>query len=228
MIDRCFVGAGMSDNAIEQVTGRWATISFDGRRCVHARRCVLSQPSVFKANVEGPWIDPDAASAEDLMFVALSCPSGAIQVTRLDGGEAEGNPLVNTIAIRENGPLAVNARIELAGEPIGTRATLCRCGASNNKPYCDGSHNGAAFLATGEPATKASEPLAARDGVLKITPYADGPLGVSGSVEIVSGTGRTINRAQTVALCRCGASKNKPYCDGTHRAIGFVAPAMGS
>ena len=214
----------MSD-AIEQVTGQRATISFDGRRCIHARRCVLSQPGVFKANVEGPWIDPDAASAEDLIFVALNCPSGAIQVTRHDGGEQETAPLVNTVVIRENGPLAVHAEIELAGQAIGMRATLCRCGASANKPYCDGSHVGAAFLASGEPSTKPSEPLAMRAGSVKITPYPNGPLGVSGSVEILSGTGRTIDRAQATALCRCGASKNKPYCDGTHKAIGFVAPA---
>ncbi len=218
----------MSDNAIEHVAGRRATISFDGRRCIHARRCVISQPGVFKANVQGDWIDPDAASAEDLLFVALNCPSGAIQVTRLDGGAPERAPLVNTIAIRENGPLAVSARIELGGEAIGTRATLCRCGASSNKPYCDGSHAGAAFVATGEPATRPSEPLAARDGVLQITPYVDGPLGVSGSVEILSGTGRTVDRVRATALCRCGGSNNKPYCDGTHKAIGFVAPAMKS
>ena len=72
----------MSD-AIERVSGKSATISFDGERCIHARRCVITQPSVFKANVQGDWIDPDAASAEDLIFVALNCPSGAIQVTRL-------------------------------------------------------------------------------------------------------------------------------------------------
>jgi len=216
----------MSDNAIEQVTGRGATISFDGRRCIHARRCVISQPGVFKANVKGDWIDPDAASAEELIFVALNCPSGAIQVTRRDGGAPEPIPLVNTITVRENGPIAVSARIELGGEAIGTRATLCRCGASNNKPYCDGSHTSAAFVATGEPATKPSEPLAARDGVLKITPYANGPLGVSGSVEILSGTGRTVDRVRATALCRCGHSKNKPYCDGTHKAIGFVAPGL--
>ena len=215
----------MSDNAIEQVTGKWATISFDGKRCIHARRCVISQPGVFKANVEGAWIDPDAASAEDLIFVALNCPSGAIQVTRHDGGEQEPIPAVNTIGIRENGPLAVSAQIEIAGQAVGTRVTLCRCGASANKPYCDGSHVGAAFVASGEPATKATEPLALRGGVLKVTPQPNGPLALSGSVEILSGTGRTVDRAQTAWLCRCGASKNKPYCDGTHKAIGFVAPA---
>jgi CDGSH-type Zn-finger protein/uncharacterized Fe-S cluster protein YjdI len=218
----------MGEHAIEQVTGKWATISFDGQRCIHARRCVISEPNVFKANVQGPWIDPDAASAEDLIFVALNCPSGAIQVTRHDGGAPEPIPAVNAIVIRENGPLAVSAQIEIAAKAIGTRATLCRCGASANKPYCDGAHAGAAFVASGEPATKPSEPLALRGGVLKITPYANGPLGISGNFEILSGTGRTIDRAQATALCRCGASKNKPYCDGTHKAIGFVAPAMAS
>ncbi len=216
----------MSDSAIEEVAGRSATIRFDGRRCIHARRCVISQPGVFKANVQGDWIDPDAASAEELMFVALNCPSGAIQVTRRDGGAPEPLPQVNTIAIRENGPLAVHAQIEIDGKAAGTRATLCRCGASKNKPYCDGSHVGAGFVATGEPATKPSEPLAARDGALKITLRPNGPLGVSGNVEILSGTGRAVERTQATALCRCGGSKNKPYCDGTHKAIGFVAPAV--
>ena len=116
----------MTDGAIETVTGKSATIRFDGRRCIHARRCVLSQPTVFKPNVEGPWIDPDAASAEALLYVALNCPSGAIQVFRRDGGADETNPEVNTISVRENGPLAMNAEIALAGAPAGTRATLWR------------------------------------------------------------------------------------------------------
>lgn len=215
----------MSENAIEQVDGKAATITFDGSRCIHARRCVLGQPNVFKANVQGAWIDPDAASPEALIYVALNCPSGAIKVTRHDGGAPEPLPPVNTVTIRENGPLAIHAPIELAGEAIGARATLCRCGASANKPYCDGSHTAAAFAATGEPVSKPSEALAARDGVVKITPYANGPLGVSGNLEIVSGTGRTIDRARTAALCRCGGSRNKPFCDGSHKTIGFVAPA---
>jgi CDGSH-type Zn-finger protein/uncharacterized Fe-S cluster protein YjdI len=214
----------MNDEAIEIVRGKSATISFDGRICIHSRRCVLVQPTVFKANVEGAWIDPDAASAEALLYVALNCPSGAIQVTRQDGGAEEANPKVNTITIRENGPLAINAQIELGGRSIGMRATLCRCGASKNKPYCDNTHVGAGFLATGEPASKESAPLAARDGVLAITPYPNGPLGVAGAVEIISGTGRTIDRAQQTTLCRCGHSSRKPYCDGTHAKVGFIAP----
>jgi CDGSH-type Zn-finger protein/uncharacterized Fe-S cluster protein YjdI len=209
---------------VETATGKSATIEFNGALCIHSRRCVLSEPGVFKANVQGPWIDPDAASPEALMRVALNCPSGAIRVIRHDGGANETSPKVNTIAVRENGPLAVNAEIVLKGAPIGTRATLCRCGESKNKPYCDNSHIGAAFTASGEPATRESAALARRDGPLEITPYPNGPLGVSGPVEIISGTGRSLNRAESVTFCRCGHSADKPYCDGTHRKIGFVAP----
>jgi len=213
----------MSDADVETITGRSATIRFDARRCIHARRCVLGEPGVFKANVQGPWIDPDAASAEAVMRVAMNCPSGAIRVTRHDGGADEPNPKVNTIAVRENGPLAVYAEIELAGERAGTRATLCRCGESKAKPYCDGSH-AAAFVATGEPPSTTSAALAKRDGVLKITPYKNGPLGVDGPVEIISGAGRTIDRVARTALCRCGHSARKPFCDGSHARVGFVAP----
>jgi CDGSH-type Zn-finger protein/uncharacterized Fe-S cluster protein YjdI len=214
----------MSDGAVETVVGKKATIRFNSALCIHSRGCVLSQPHVFKANVQGPWIDPDAADPDALVRVAINCPSGAIQVERSDGGIGEAAPQVNTIAVRENGPLAVHATIELGGKLVGMRATLCRCGASKNKPYCDGSHVAAGFAATGEPATKPSEPLAARDGILNVTPFANGPLGVKGNVEILTGTGRTIDRIVSAALCRCGGSKNKPYCDGTHKTIGFVAP----
>lgn len=214
----------MSDANVETVAGRSATIRFDAGRCIHARRCVLSEPGVFKANVQGPWIDPDAASADALVRVAMNCPSGAIQVTRQDGGEGEPNPRVNTVTLRENGPLAVHAELEIAGEKAGTRVTLCRCGRSNTKPYCDGSHVGAAFVATGEPSSATSAALARRDGVLRITPYQDGPLGVEGPAEIISGTGRTIDRVEQTALCRCGHSGHKPFCDGSHAQVGFVAP----
>ncbi len=214
----------MSEGGIEIADGAAATISFNGSLCIHSRRCVLSEPTVFRANVEGPWIDANAATGEALLRAAMNCPSGAIHVTRHDGGPNEANPKVNTIALRENGPLAINAEIVLAGQPIGTRATLCRCGASKNKPYCDGSHVAAAFVATGEPPTTTSAALARRDGALEITPYPNGPLGIAGAVEIIAGTGHTLDRVERTALCRCGHSGRKPYCDGTHAKVGFVAP----
>jgi len=214
----------VAESPVEVVVGKNATIRFNSALCIHSRGCVLSQPGVFKANVQGPWIDPDAADPDALIRVAMNCPSGAIQIERRDGGPGETPPQVNTIALRENGPLAIHAAIEIDAKPVGTRATLCRCGASKNKPFCDGSHVAAAFVATGEPVSKKSEPLAVRGGPLTVALYANGPLGLKGNVEILSGTGRTIDRVKIAALCRCGGSKNKPFCDGTHKTIGFVAP----
>lgn len=205
----------------EVIPGTHVDIVYSGQRCIHARHCVLALPGVFRANVEGPWIHPDATSVEQLVTIAQMCPSGAIRYRRHDGGDEEPAPLVNLVQIRENGPLGIRAEIMLDGEPVGMRAVLCRCGASKRKPYCDGSHNDVHFSATGEPETVASQPLPVRNGPLRIEPETNGPLAVSGNLEICCGTGRTINRVTSVRLCRCGGSSNKPYCDDTHRRNGF-------
>ena len=206
---------------VETVRGPQATIRFEAARCIHSRHCVLDRPDVFGPNVEGEWIHPERASGEEVAALAANCPSGAITCTRHDGRPDEAAPLVNTLSVRENGPLAVHAELMLPGGERGLRATLCRCGASANKPYCDGSHAAAGFSASGEPPTKESKPLATRNGALTVSPQADGPLKLSGPLELVSGTGRTINRTTEAFLCRCGASANKPYCDGSHKRIGF-------
>ena len=103
------------------------------------------------------------------------------------------------------------------------RYALCRCGESQTKPYCDGTHARTGFVATGEPATGDVAPLAARDGKVAIQPLPGGPLVVSGNLEVISGTGRTIRKATSLALCRCGASANKPFCDGSHNGVTFDA-----
>lgn len=209
---------------IESVRGKDVTIHFDTAKCIHSRNCVLDRPDVFVPNVEGEWIHPDRATPAEVAALAANCPSGAITFACHDGSGSEAPPLVNAVRVRENGPLAFNAPLRIAGGDAGLRATLCRCGASANKPYCDGSHTKANFIASGEPATADSQPLAARNGDLTVTPLPNGPLKVTGPLEVVSGTGRTINRVTETFLCRCGASANKPYCDGSHRASGFSAP----
>ncbi len=209
----------------EIVKGRDVTIRFDGGRCVHSRNCVLGHPEVFVPNVKGAWIHPDAASVEAVMHVALSCPSGAIRVSHNDGSATSDTPPVaNTLRVRENGPLAIEAELQVRGEPQATpRATLCRCGQSQKKPFCDGAHAASGFVATGEPAAKEFVALEVRNGPVNLQPLANGPLMVTGNLEIVSGTGRTTDKVTKTFLCRCGQSKNKPYCDGSHKAAGFVA-----
>ncbi|WP_245486338.1 CDGSH iron-sulfur domain-containing protein, partial [Mesorhizobium sp. M7A.F.Ca.US.010.02.1.1] len=149
----------------------------------------------LRAQRAGQWIHPEAASVEKIVAIAESCPSGAITYIRKDGGPQEQPPVVNTVRLRENGPLAVHAEIVLDGE-TSYRATLCRCGASENKPFCDGSHNKSGFAATGEPPLKDTPALEARNGPLKVTPTTNGPLKLEGNLEIVTGTGHTVDRTQ--------------------------------
>ena len=208
---------------VETVRGEKVTIHFEARRCVHSRNCVLSRPDVFVPNVEGEWIHPERATPDEAAALAVNCPSGAIRYERFDGVANEQPPMVNTVRVRENGPLAFHGELRIAGTDSCLRATLCRCGASRNKPYCDGSHVAAGFRETGEPAAVDSKPLPARNGPVQIAPQPNGPLKVTGALELVSGTGHTINRVQSVFLCRCGGSASKPYCDNTHKKIGFVA-----
>jgi CDGSH-type Zn-finger protein/uncharacterized Fe-S cluster protein YjdI len=212
----------MSDDP-QEYRGKHLIVQFDGSKCIHSRHCVLGRPDVFIPNAPGAWIQPDNAPAEAVVEIAHACPSGAITYERLDGGAAERAPAVNVARVRENGPIAILADLRIEGHEPRLRATLCRCGASKNKPFCDGSHAGAGFSASGEPATEDSAPLAQRDGPLTVTPAKNGPLLVKGNLEICSGTGRTVLRTQKAALCRCGGSAKKPFCDGTHNRNGFTS-----
>jgi CDGSH-type Zn-finger protein/uncharacterized Fe-S cluster protein YjdI len=216
---------------LEVARGATGTIYFDARRCIHSRHCVLGEPDVFVANRPGEWIFPDRATPERIAFVAQNCVSGAIRYERHDGAPNEAAPRVNLVHMRENGPLAFHAALTLVAPNGSTsrtlRATLCRCGQSKNKPYCDMSHIAAGFDASGEAVTRPSPLLEQRDGPLVVTPLRDGPLDLRGPAEVVTGTGRTVDRTVSVRLCRCGHSNDKPFCDGRHREVGFCAEGRG-
>src|SRR6185437_8590152 len=218
------VGGGPTStvvNGVETAKGQKLALSFETKRCIHARFCVTGAPNVFLANVQGPWIHPDAMEVERVVEIAHACPSGAIQYQRLDGAHDETAPPVNLASVREAGPYAFRGQLMIDGESKGYRATLCRCGASKNKPFCDGSHHDVGFSATGEPPSGKTDMLPVRDGSLEIEPEVNGPLAVRGNLEITSGTGRVVARVTTARLCRCGGSASKPFCDGTHAKIGF-------
>lgn len=211
-------------DGVERVEGEKLTLFYETKRCIHARFCVTGAPKVFLANVQGAWLYPDAMDVERLADIAHACPSGAIRYTRRDGRPDESAPPVNLASTREAGPYAFRGDLRLNGQAAGFRATLCRCGASKNKPFCDGSHHDAGFTASGEPPTgTATDALAVRDGPLHIDPQLNGPLRVRGNLEIISGTGRMVARTTSATLCRCGQSQNKPFCDGSHARVGFIA-----
>lgn len=195
-------------------------MAFDGRFCIHARHCHTRLTKVFRTG-QDPWMDPAGEDPDLVAAVIEMCPSGALQYKRLDGQRQE-EPPNNVVVMRENGPYEFRGTLQIDGREVGYRRTLCRCGQSQNKPYCDNSHM-EAFVAAGvrEPVADDDEParldwLAAPRGPLTVQSSEDGPLVVSGNVQVVCGTNATIAYCKQASLCSCGKSANKPFCDGSH------------
>jgi CDGSH-type Zn-finger protein/uncharacterized Fe-S cluster protein YjdI len=131
--------------------GNKITIHDNRKICSHAAECVNSLRSVFRLNSR-PWIDPDAAKVEEIADTIRKCPSGALSYS-IDGIEysdqKDRNPM---ITVSKDGPYVITGGVELIGDNIqfGDGAskehyTLCRCGASQNKPFCDGMHRSINF-----------------------------------------------------------------------------------
>src|SRR5450432_3413770 len=99
--------------SVEEARGKRVLLRFDAKRCIHSRHCVLDRPDVFVPNVVGAWIHPDAATPDEVVELAHNCPSGAIEFRRHDGGPEEAPPRVNTMRVREHGPLALRADAEI-------------------------------------------------------------------------------------------------------------------
>jgi uncharacterized Fe-S cluster protein YjdI/CDGSH-type Zn-finger protein len=132
--------------------GQDIEVTFDLDICVHIGECLRGQREVFQLN-RRPWILPDMAGADEVAEVIRRCPSGALLYGRLDGGPTEDPDGPTTVTPIRDGPLLVTGKIEVRRED-GTvetlpRATLCRCGQSQHKPFCDNQHLAAGFHAPG-------------------------------------------------------------------------------
>ena len=128
-------------------------VTWEPAFCIHAAECLRGLPGVFN-NRRRPWISVDNGSAADIGEVIQRCPTGALHFHRLDGGPQEPVPEETTVVERPNGPLYLRGKIRILAHdrnPIreDTRVALCRCGASANKPFCDGSHRRVGFRTIG-------------------------------------------------------------------------------
>jgi len=205
-------------------------VTYEARRCIHAKECVQGLPTVFDSERK-PWVDPRAAKADAVVRVIERCPTGALKYERRDGGPQEVAPPKNTIRVEPDGPLYVHGRVRVDGadgQPVvsDTRVALCRCGQSALKPFCDGSHKKAGFKDAGTVSRPQVQSDAGKsgDGGLTIVAQANGSYAVTGDLELVDAKGAVVASGNAAWLCRCGGSGNKPFCDGTHKKIGFKAP----
>ncbi|TFH07737.1 MAG: hypothetical protein E4H08_09005 [Candidatus Atribacteria bacterium] len=202
-------------------------VSWDYVRCIHVEACIRALPAVFD-RYRKPWIDPTLASADDVAAACEACPTGALHYVRLDGGATEQTPDRNTITVSEDGPLFIRGDLAISSEDgtailKDTRAALCRCGQSRNKPLCDGSHREVEFTAEGalaQAALERGDGDTPEKGPLTIRVSDPGPLIIRGSAELAGEGGNACCHVRVGALCCCGKSKNKPFCDGSHAASG--------
>ncbi len=124
-------------------TGEAVTVQDNRTICAHAGHCIKELPSVFDAKGR-PWVRPDEASQEEVVALAQRCPSGAL-TAYVNGERIDRQDLPVQITILEDGPYRVDGALAIECDdellpPVADRYVLCRCGASKNKPYCDGSH----------------------------------------------------------------------------------------
>jgi len=205
------------------------TVTWSKRRCIHAAECVRGLPGVFEPGRK-PWVVPESASAEEIAEIIMRCPTGALHFERHDGGAAETPDAENVVRVTRHGPLELRGDLEI-GSAAGavlreTRVSLCRCGRSRHKPFCDGSHHPAGFRDPGEVFEGRMGPRVSESGPLRILARANGPLRLAGPLAIMSADGRVRRAGGEVALCRCGQSRNKPFCDGSHKEAAFVAEEL--
>lgn len=142
-----FTDAKHPDRTADQRTdyaGESITIHDNRGICAHAAFCTERLASVFKYGEE-PWIDPDGAPVAEIIAAIEACPSGALSYTV---GGVEHRDLDDEdprILVAPKGPYAIKGGVVLEDVEWCEGASkehydLCRCGASKNKPFCDGSH----------------------------------------------------------------------------------------
>ena len=119
-------------------------VLWNATRCIHTAICLRRLPAVFDVKAR-PWIDLSKADAQAVADAVSACPTGALRWEAIRNVADEVGDDPTTIEVRPNGPLLVRGRVRIDGPGGRTlaneyRVALCRCGASENKPFCDNSH----------------------------------------------------------------------------------------
>lgn len=135
----------------------------------------------------------------------------------------------NSIMVRPNGPLICKGDTDITLlDADGTvilkdkEFALCRCGLSKSKPFCDGTHKTCDESIPQAFTDEREEDIRGLEGVLIITVKENAMYSFKGPVTIFSRDGLSKTTRTKGALCRCGHSANKPFCDVQHKKCGFT------
>ncbi|NVJ65017.1 MAG: (4Fe-4S)-binding protein [Gammaproteobacteria bacterium] len=136
----------MSKEIVKKYVSDELTIVWKPHKCIHAGVCVKTLPQVYDPKAK-PWITMEKASTEVLKAQIDLCPSAALSYEEpadKESSQAEGSNSVQ-VEIMENGPLLIHGHLvisskDLKSESKNSKTAFCRCGHSQNKPYCDGNH----------------------------------------------------------------------------------------
>jgi len=121
------------------------TVVWKPKSCIHATKCWKGLYNVFNPR-KRPWVNMEGSSTEKIKKQVDECPSGALSYYMKNKLNKENMDTTIKVNVMENGPLLVNGTIEVCKADGSTESktkttAFCRCGASSNKPYCDGKHN---------------------------------------------------------------------------------------
>ncbi|MEO0896502.1 MAG: (4Fe-4S)-binding protein [Bacteroidota bacterium] len=137
----------MAKEITKEYTNGELTVVWKAHKCIHSEICVKTLPKVYDPKAR-PWIKPENASTKELQNQISKCPSGALTYY-MNGEKPMEESTVPTadcrVDVLENGPLMVTGTITVVDKDGNetlkeNKSFLCRCGASSNKPYCDGAH----------------------------------------------------------------------------------------
>ncbi|WP_299103968.1 (4Fe-4S)-binding protein [uncultured Tenacibaculum sp.] len=125
------------------------TVYWKPNTCIHAKKCWKGLLQVFNPQ-NRPWVNMEGATTKRIMKQIDECPSGALSYT-MKNEAAQEDAKETEVKCMENGPLMVMGDVHITNSDgtieKRTKVTaFCRCGASTNKPFCDGKHNDVNFV----------------------------------------------------------------------------------
>ena len=129
---------------IKEYSNGETTVVWEAEKCIHSAICAKGLSQVFQPR-ERPWIKIDAASTDAIINQVKQCPSGALRYYMNAEDDKTSEALETKVEVLKNGPLLVYGTLKVTHKD-GTQETknkttaFCRCGASANKPFCDGAH----------------------------------------------------------------------------------------